>query len=66
VQRLWVPVIRFMSCDLRVLMDQSTEPILSDDPPSRRQDSWSVGLERWCLPQRAVRAVAVVVVGVLG
>jgi hypothetical protein len=54
------------SCDLRVLMDQPTEPISSDDPPSRRQDSWSVGLERWYLPQGAVRAVAIVVIDVLG
>jgi hypothetical protein len=47
-------------------MDQPTEPIASDHPSSRRQDSWSVGLERWCLPQGAVRAVHVVMVGVLG
>src|SRR5262245_9955755 len=32
---LWVPAIRFTSCDLRVLMDQPAEPIPSHDPPSR-------------------------------
>jgi hypothetical protein len=34
-----VPVIRFTSCDLRVLMDQPTEPISPRDPsqPARRQ-----------------------------
>jgi hypothetical protein len=36
---LWVPVIRFTSCDLRVLMDQPSEPISSHDPPSRHGDS---------------------------
>jgi hypothetical protein len=30
--RVWVPVIRFTSCDLRVLMDQPTEPISPCDP----------------------------------
>jgi putative transposase len=28
---LWVPVIRFMSCDLRILMDQPAESIPSRD-----------------------------------
>src|SRR6266545_1890791 len=63
---LWVPDIRFTSCDLRILVDQPTEPISADDPPSRCQGSWFVGLKWRCLPQCAVRAVAVVVVGVLG
>jgi uncharacterized membrane protein len=36
---VWVPVIRFMSCDLRVLMDQPTESIPPHDPPSRYGDS---------------------------
>jgi hypothetical protein len=63
---LWVPDIRFTSCDLRVLMDQPTESISSHDPPSRHEGRWFAGPERWGLPQGAVRAVAVVVVGVLG
>jgi hypothetical protein len=29
---LWVPVIRFISCDLRILMDQPTESILVGQP----------------------------------
>jgi hypothetical protein len=29
--RLWVPVIRVTSCDLRILMDQPTESISSHD-----------------------------------
>jgi hypothetical protein len=36
---LWVPDIRFMSCDLRVLVDQPTQPISPHDPPSRHGDS---------------------------
>jgi hypothetical protein len=47
-------------------MDQPTESISSGNPSSRRDDWWFGGLERWGLPQGAVRAVAVVVVGVLG
>ena len=47
-------------------MDQPTESISSSDPPSRQDDRWFGGPERWCLPQGAVRAVAVVVVNVLG
>jgi hypothetical protein len=39
VLRLWVPDIRCASCDLRVLMDQPTEPISPRDPPSRHDDS---------------------------
>jgi hypothetical protein len=34
-----VPDIRCASCDLRVLMDQPTEPISPRDPPSRHDDS---------------------------
>jgi hypothetical protein len=36
---VWVPAIRFTSCDLRVLMDQPTEPISPHDPPNRHGDS---------------------------
>jgi hypothetical protein len=54
------------SCDLRILMDQSTESISSHDSPSRHEGRWFAGPERWCLPQGAVRAVAVVVIGVFG
>jgi hypothetical protein len=32
---VWVPVIRFMSCGLPILMDQPTESISSHDPPRR-------------------------------
>jgi hypothetical protein len=56
---LWVPVIRVTSGDLRVLMDQSTEPISSHDPRRRRHDNWDGGSEWRCLLQGAVRAVAV-------
>ena len=63
---LWVPDIRFTSCDLRVLMDQPTKAISSHDPPRRRQENGHAGLERWRLPQGAVRAVAVVMVDILG
>jgi hypothetical protein len=62
---LWVPVIRVTSGDLRILMDQPTEPISSHDPPRRRQGNWHAGLERRCLLQGAVRAVAVVMVDLL-
>jgi hypothetical protein len=61
-----VPVIRFMSCDLRVLMDQPAESISSRDPSSRRDDRWFGGAKRWGLPQGAVRAVAVVMVDISG
>jgi hypothetical protein len=54
------------SCDLRILMDQPTEPISSHDSPSRHEGRWFAGPERWRLPQGAVRTVAVVVVGVFG
>jgi hypothetical protein len=54
-----------MSCDLRVLMDQPAQPISSHDPPSRRQDNWLAGPKWRCLPQGPVRAVAVVVAGIL-
>ena len=54
------------SCGLRILMDQPTESISSHDASSRQDDRWFGGSERWCLPQRAVRAVAVVMVDVVG
>ena len=62
---MWVPVIRFMSCDLRILMDQPAESIPLGNPSSRRDSRWFGGPKRWDLPQGAVRAVAVVMVGVL-
>jgi hypothetical protein len=34
--------------------------------PSRHQDNWLAGSEWRCLPQGAVRTVAVVMVGVVG
>jgi hypothetical protein len=43
-----------------------TEPISSHDPRRRRQGNWHAGSEWRCLPQGAVRAVAVGMVGVLG
>ena len=48
---LWVPVIRFMSCDLRILMDQPAESIPSGNPSSRRDDRWFGGPKRWGLPK---------------
>jgi hypothetical protein len=39
---LWGPVIRFMSCNLRIFMDQPTEPILSGNPPAGGMTSGSV------------------------
>ena len=62
---VWVPDIRFTSCDLRVLMDQPTEAISSYDASSRPDDRWFGRPERGCLPQGAVRAVAVVVMRVI-
>jgi hypothetical protein len=64
--RVWVPVIRFTSCDLRLLMDQPTELISPRDPsqPARRQ---LIRQARAALSaQGAVRAMPVVLVGVLG
>jgi hypothetical protein len=63
---VWVPVIRFMSCDLRVLMDQPTESVLSHHPSRRREDRWFGGPERGGLRQGPVWAVAVVMIDVLG
>src|SRR4029450_4170707 len=63
---LWVPVIRSTSCDLRVLIDQPTKASSPHDPPRRRQDNGLAGLEWRRLPQRAVRAGAVVMVDILG
>ena len=54
------------SCDLRILMDQPTEAISSYDASSRPDDRWFGRPERGCLPQGAVRAVAVVMIGILG
>jgi hypothetical protein len=54
------------SCDLRILMDQSTESISSHDSPSRHEGRWFAGPERWRLRQGAVRTVAVVMIGILG
>jgi hypothetical protein len=61
-----VPVIGSKSCDLRVLMDQPTKVISSHHPPRRRQNNGLAGLEWRRLPQRAVWAVAVVMVDILG
>jgi hypothetical protein len=63
---LWVPDIRFTLGDLRVLMDQPTESIPSRNPSAWQDDMWFGGPERWRLPQGAVRAVAVAMVGILG
>ena len=48
---LWVPDIRFTLGDLRVLMDQPTEPIPSRNPSAWQDDMWFSGPERWRLPQ---------------
>jgi hypothetical protein len=47
------------SCDPRILMDQSTESIPSHNPSGRQDGRWFDGPEWWCLPQGAVRPVAV-------
>jgi transposase InsO family protein len=47
-------------------MDQPTESISSHDATSRQDDRWFGGSERWRLPQGALRAVAVVMIGILG
>jgi hypothetical protein len=47
-------------------MDQPTKAISSQDLPSGCQANWLAGPKRRCLPQCPVRAVQVVVVGVLG
>ena len=54
------------SRDLRILMDQPTESIPSHNPSGRQDDRWVDGPERWGLPQGAVWAVHVVVIGVRG
>jgi hypothetical protein len=48
---VWVPDIRFTSCDLRVFMDQPTEAISSHDPRRRRQDNWHAGLSGGACPK---------------
>src|SRR4029453_855011 len=53
------------SCDLRILMDQPTESISSDDGPSRQDDSGFARPEWWHLSQGTMRTVNVVVIGVL-
>ena len=50
---------------LSVLMDQPTESISSHDAPSRHEGKWFAGPQRCRLPQSAMRAMAVVVIGVL-
>jgi hypothetical protein len=51
------------SCNLRILVDQSTESIPSLNPSRRQDDRWVDGPERWGLPQGAGWAVHVVMVG---
>jgi hypothetical protein len=63
---LWVPGIRFTSCDLRILMDQPTESISAHNPSGRQDDRWFGWPEWWGLPQGAVWAVDVAVIGELG
>gem|GEM_PF-5551063 len=47
-------------------MDEPTESIPPRNPSAWQDDSWFGGPERWRLPQGAVRAVAVVMIDVLG
>jgi hypothetical protein len=54
------------SCDLRILMDQSTESISAHHPPSRHDDRWLARLEWRQLSQGTVWAVNVVMVNELG
>jgi hypothetical protein len=44
---LWVPDIRFTSCDLRILMGHPTDAISWHDPPSRQDDRWFGGPDRY-------------------
>jgi hypothetical protein len=53
------------SRDLRILMGQPTEPIPSYDTPTRHEDHGFARPKRRRLPQRAMRTVAVVVIGIL-
>jgi hypothetical protein len=47
-------------------MDQPTKAISLHDPSGRRHDNGHAGSERRRLPQGAVRAVAVVMIDILG
>jgi hypothetical protein len=53
------------SRDLRILMEQPTEPIPSHDTPTRHEDHGFARPKRRRLPQRAMRTVDVVVIGIL-
>ncbi len=50
------------SCDLRILMDQSTESISAHHPPSRHDDRWLARPEWRQLSQGTVWAANVVMV----
>jgi hypothetical protein len=56
---LWVPVIRFASCGLPVLMDQSTKSIPPHNPASRQDSSRFAGPQRRHPSQATMRAVHV-------
>ena len=53
------------SCDLRVFVDQAAEPIPPKDPGACAESRWMHAPGGRVLPQRPVRPVAVVVIGVL-
>jgi hypothetical protein len=59
LQRLWVPVIRFASCGLPVLMDQSTKSIPPHNPASRQDSSRFAGPQRRHPSQATMRTVHV-------
>ena len=54
------------SCDLGILMNQTTESISPHDSSHRHDDSWFVGSKWRCLSQGTVRTVDVVMIGILG
>jgi hypothetical protein len=54
------------SCDLGILMNQTTESISPHDSSHRHDDSWFVESKWRCLSQGTVRTVDVVMIGILG
>ena len=58
--RYWVT-----SCDLRVLMDQPTETVVPDHPPTEATVGTAGWSQWWRLPQRPMGPMAVVVLGIL-
>jgi hypothetical protein len=53
------------SCDLRILADQAAGPVPAQNPDVRAQSRWMRAAGRWSLLQCPVRAMEIVVAGVL-